>query len=200
MTPSDAALVSRFRRAVLGLGAAAAAGAAAELAMLRHWNGVEQLVPWATLAAVTAGMVLVALGRSRTTILTGRVIGLAAGLASLFGVYEHIASNYRAGPLDFRYTDRWPTMSAWSRWWAAASGAVGPSPVLAPAILALAGACLVLATMGRAARSPRGSVSPLERLPPPECRRAGRPATAPVTAGWGSRDQDRGSRDRPTGS
>jgi hypothetical protein len=66
----------------------------------------------------------------------------------VFGVYEHIASNYEAGPLDFRYADRWATMSMPARVWAAASGTVGPSPALAPATLALAGACLVLATIG----------------------------------------------------
>ena len=60
-----------------------------------------------------------------------------------------LPSVFRSGPLDFRYTDRWPAMSEWSRWWAAASGAVGPSPALAPAILALAGACLAFATLGR---------------------------------------------------
>ena len=148
---SDIVLVSRFRRAFLVLAGVASVGTALELAMLRHWNGVEQLVPWATLAAVIAGIAIVAVGRGRAAIASGRAIGVATGVASLFGVYEHIASNYRAGPLDFRYTDRWPTMSEWSRWWAAASGAVGPSPALAPAILALAGACLALATLGRTA-------------------------------------------------
>lgn len=145
---SDTMLVSRFRHALLALAGAAALGTAVELAMLRHWNGLEQLVPWATLALVAAGIVVVATRRGRIAVLSGRTIGVTTGLASLFGVYEHIASNYQAGPLDFRYTDRWPDMSEWSRWWAAASGAVGPSPALAPAVLALAGTCLALATLG----------------------------------------------------
>ena len=81
--------------------------------------------------------------------MTGHAIGLASGIASSFGVYEHIVANYHTGPLDFRYTDRWPTMSAWSRWWAVSTGTVGPSPPIAPAILALACACLVLAAMGQ---------------------------------------------------
>jgi hypothetical protein len=146
---SDAVLVLRLQRAMLLLAAAAAIGTAVELAMLRHWDGLEQLVPWATLAAVAVGIVVVAVGHSRAATLSGRTIGIAAGLAGLFGVHEHIVANLRSGPLDFRYTDRWPAMSEWSRWWAAASGAVGPSPALAPAILALAGACLAFATLGR---------------------------------------------------
>ena len=144
----EAVLVARFRRGLLTLAASAAAGTALELAMLRHWNGVDQLVPWATLVMVAAGIAIVAFSGARAAVLTGRAIGCGSAIAGVFGVYEHIASNYEAGPLDFRYADRWATMSMPARVWAAASGTVGPSPALAPAILALAGACLLLATFG----------------------------------------------------
>lgn len=175
---SDALLVLRFRRAMLLLAAAAAMGTAVELAMLRHWDGLEQLVPWATLAAVAVGIVVVAAGQTRAATLVGRTIGIAAGAASLLGVYEHIAANFRSGPLDFRYTDRWPTMSEWSRWWAAATGAVGPSPALAPAILALAGACLAFATLGRTTAR-RINTGYDEPEPPSEVSRSNH--RAPVT-------------------
>jgi hypothetical protein len=40
-------------------------------------------------------------------------------------------------------------MSEVSRWWAAGSGGVGPSPALAPLIMAQSAACLWLATLRR---------------------------------------------------
>ena len=107
----EAVLVARFRRGLLTLAASAAAGTALELAMLRHWNGVDQLVPWATLVMVAAGIAIVAFSGARAAVLTGRAIGCGSAIAGVFGVYEHIASNYEAGPLDFRYADRWATMS-----------------------------------------------------------------------------------------
>ena len=64
-------------------------------------------MPWATLAAVAVGIVVVAAGQARAATVAGRTIGIVAGVASLFGVYEHIAANFRSCPLDFRYTDRW---------------------------------------------------------------------------------------------
>jgi len=145
----EAILVARFRRGLLILASSAAAGTALELAMLRHWNDVDQLVPWATLVMLAAGIAIVAFSGARAAVLTGRAIGCGSAIAGVFGVYEHIASNCEAGPLDFCYADRWATMSMPARLWAAASGTVGPSPALAPAILALAGACLLLATIGQ---------------------------------------------------
>ena len=68
---------------------------------------------------------------------------------SAFGIFEHVKANYDAGPLDRRYAARWETMSEPSRWWTAASGGVGPSPPLAPAVMAQAALCLALATAGR---------------------------------------------------
>lgn len=151
-TVSDARLIGRFRRALLLLAAATAAGTAVELAMHRHWNGTEQIISWVTLAIVAAAVVLAGVRPGRPATLIGRSVALVAVVSGAFGAYEHAASNYHAGPLDFRYTDRWPSMSEPSRWWAAVSGEVGPSPPLAPGILALAGACLFFALMGRTAR------------------------------------------------
>lgn len=152
--PTDAALVTRLRRGLLALTAAVAAGTTVELAMHRHWNDLLQAVPFAGLAVVAAGAAVAAAGRGRAALVTGRVAALVVAAVGVFGVYEHVTSNYEAGPLDFRYTERWPAMSEPERWWAAATGEVGPSPPLAPGILALAGACLGLALMGRAPLHP----------------------------------------------
>ena len=75
---SDALLVLRFRRSMLLLAAAASIGTAVELAMLRHWNGLEQIVPWATLAAVAVGIVVVAAGQARAATVARRTIGIVA--------------------------------------------------------------------------------------------------------------------------
>jgi hypothetical protein len=123
------------RRAFLGLTAVGIVGTAIELVTIRHWHGMMQLIPWATLALLTVGLVLLSRTPSPTTARIVGVIALVSAAAGLFGVFEHIWQNYGAAPLDFRYATRWTSMSETSRWWAAANGSVGPSPVLAPAIL-----------------------------------------------------------------
>lgn len=138
----------RFRRIFLGLAAATIVGTAAELASLRHWDGTDQLIPWVTLAILATAVVVQWLRPTPTVTLASRVIGGACVAAGLFGAWEHIHSNYETALLDFRYANTWATMSALDRWWTAASGGVGPSPALAPMILALSGLCLVFATVG----------------------------------------------------
>jgi hypothetical protein len=84
-----------------------------------------------------------------------RAVALTVVVVAAFGIFEHVKANYDARPLDRRFSTRWQTMSEPSRWWAAASGGVGPSPALAPAVLAQAAACLALATAHHpAARRP----------------------------------------------
>jgi hypothetical protein len=149
MHPSpEAAAVRRFQRVLLVLAALTVLGTAAELAMLRHWNGVDQLIPWFALGVLAAAVAAVALHLSAVTALVARLVGAVASASGLYGAWVHVHSNYEVGPLDFRYQNTWATMSLASRWWKAASGGVGPSPPLAPAILALGGACLALSTIG----------------------------------------------------
>ena len=140
--------VWRLRHLFLGVAAATVLGTAVELASLRHWNGWEQLVPWATLGVLAVAIAAQWLRPTPTVTLASRIVGGTCAIAGLYGAWEHVQSNQEAGPLDFRYADRWATMSAASRWWTAASGGVGPSPALAPLILALGGACLAFATVG----------------------------------------------------
>lgn len=77
-----------------------------------------------------------------------RLLAMLVMVSAAVGAYEHILANYHAGPLDLRYTERWASMPATSRWWAAVSQSVGPSPTLAPAVLAQAAACLLFAMLG----------------------------------------------------
>jgi peptidoglycan/LPS O-acetylase OafA/YrhL len=132
----------------LALAGASIVGTAAELASERHWDGAIQLIPWAALGLLALALGLLLARRTTRAIRVVRGAAVAAALCGVIGVYEHVLENHRAGPLDYRYTDRWPDMSAASTWWTAITKTTGPAPVLAPAILVLAAACLSLATVG----------------------------------------------------
>ena len=135
----------KLRTGFLVLAALAVAGTAVELAMLRHWNTWVQLIPWFTLGVVTVAITLAARGRTRLA----RVLALAVFAAAAFGIWEHTLANYNAGPLDFRYATKWATMSGTSRWWAAFTETVGPSPTLAPLVLAWSSLCVWFSTLDK---------------------------------------------------
>lgn len=135
-----------LRRSMLALAAAGIVATAVELATLRHWTTTTQLIPWLVLAVLAVGVLVVAVSPSRQMIRVVRAIALIAAIGGLYGLFIHIQSNYDAAILDYHYTDRWPTMSLMSKLWAAGSGQVGPSPVMAPAVLSQCAACLALAT------------------------------------------------------
>lgn len=149
---NDAAPLRRGLRLLAWVGVV---GTALELALLRHWDGTVQLLPWAALAALVVALTLF---RHRPP--AARAIAILVALIAVVGIVEHVAANQSA---DARYAARWATMSAASRWWAAASGGVGPSPALAPAVLAQSAACLFLST----ARTRRRSMTPHPRPSPP---------------------------------
>lgn len=135
----------RLRTGLLVLAGLAVGGTAIELAMLRHWNGVVQMIPWFALAVVTAAIMCAA----RRRVGLARFLALAVFVAAAVGIYEHTLANYRAGPLDFRYATKWATMSSKSRWWAAFTESVGPSPTLAPLVLAWSSLCVWFATLDK---------------------------------------------------
>ena len=141
---TDAAAI--LRKALLVLASVAVAGTALDLATLRHWKASLQLVPWFVLAALIVAIIL-AFVPTPTAIRVARAIAVAAVMCAFFGMYEHVKTNYDVAPLDFRYTDRWATMSWSSRWWAAANKTVGPSPPLAPAALLYGALCVLFSTV-----------------------------------------------------
>ena len=157
-----------MRRGLLALCGAGVLGTAVELAMLRHWTSAVQLVPWTALPPLGVALGALAVRPGRTTVRAARAVALTVVLVAAFGIFEHVKANYDAGPLDRRYSTRWETMSEPSRWWAAAAGSVGPSPALAPAVLAQAAACLALATAHHPAADPRRSS---QRSPVADCPR-----------------------------
>ncbi|MFN8616938.1 MAG: hypothetical protein U0837_07550 [Dehalococcoidia bacterium] len=149
MTAAVADQSDRLRKALLALGALSAGGAVAELTMERHWDGFIQLIPWVAVGAVFLSIALVWLAPNRRTILLARLLAVLVAAATLFGIYEHIDENHKAGALDFRYANTWESMSSASQWWKAATKTVGPAPVLAPGVLVEAALCVVAASWGR---------------------------------------------------
>ena len=143
--------VEFLRRCFLALAVTATAATAVELALIRHWTSATQLIPWYALGGLALGAVLLVVRPRPATLRAVRALAVVVVLTAALGVYEHVLANYHAAPLDFRYESKWAAMSAGSRWWAAMSESVGPSPTLAPAVLAQAAVCLLLATLGHPA-------------------------------------------------
>lgn len=137
-----------LRRGVLGLAALGVIGAVIELATLRHWDSAVQLIPWVALAVLGVLVVALAVRPSALVIRGARSGGAVALVASLFGMWEHVSSNMEAGVLDRVWGASWDNLSWFSRVWHSMNGDVGPSPLLAPGVIAQIGLCLVLATIG----------------------------------------------------
>lgn len=144
----DAGIAGRLRRGLLLLAGLGLAGTALDLGAARHWQSAIQLVPWACLAVAATGIILVAVRPTGPRIRLARLLMIVVAACAVLGVYEHVAANYAAAPLDFRFATRWEGMSSLQRWWAAATQAVGPSPPVAPAALAWTALCGYLATLG----------------------------------------------------
>ncbi|MGH8974175.1 MAG: hypothetical protein ACRD0C_13375 [Acidimicrobiia bacterium] len=157
VTGREASVTGWLRAGLLGLAVIGLAGTAAELAFLRHWDGLVQLIPWAAVAVLGTAVACLAVRPSAARVLAARALGAVAAAGGLFGVYEHIAENYHAGPLDAVYGPKWESMRTLSRLWAAATGGVGPAPTLAPAVLTQIALCLFVATLAHPAlrRQPR---------------------------------------------
>lgn len=146
--------VGLFRLLLLGFAALATAGTAAELAMERHWETFEQDIPWVGVGLTVAAIALVAVRPGRAAIVAARTLAVAVLFLSAFGVWGHARANYNAGPLDFRFTERWDGMSGPDRWWTAFSKGVGPAPTLAPGVLAQAALLTIAASLRHPAIAP----------------------------------------------
>jgi hypothetical protein len=145
------------RRGLIALTAIGILAAACELATERHWNGLEQLIPWAALVVLAVATVLVAIPGERG-VTAARVLALLVLAASIYGVITHIVVNYDAGVLDQRYADTWDSLPVLQQWWYATTKTVGPAPILAPGVLGQTALLLLLATLnGLQHHSPNGS-------------------------------------------
>jgi hypothetical protein len=141
----------------MALAALGVVATAVELAMLRHWETFVQLIPWFSLALISAAIGLLAFRPNRHVVRLVRILALVVVLSAGLGIVEHVIANYDAGPLDFRYAARWATMSGTSRWWAAFTESVGPSPTLSPLVLAWSALCLLFATVDHPALAGAGA-------------------------------------------
>jgi len=120
-----------------------------ELVLNRHWTKPSQLVAWVALAFVVAGAIALLGTPNRSTVQVIRLgLVLVIGMA-LVGVVLHTHGNYEAGPLDAVYGERWASMSATARWWAAFRQQVGPAPAIVPLVLAQLAAMVAIATLDR---------------------------------------------------
>lgn len=115
--------------------------------MIRHWGTTLQAVPWLVLAVLSAATIALARARSSRVVAAVRVIASFTVAASVFGIAEHVKANFDAGPLDAVYGPKWDTLSTTAKWWDALIKRVGPSPTLAPGVLAQIGLCLLFASL-----------------------------------------------------
>ncbi|MEV4840767.1 hypothetical protein AB0K05_40130 [Nonomuraea sp. NPDC049486] len=151
------------RRALAALTVIAIFGAGFELAVERHWRSVQQLVPWAALALLAVGVLLLLATRLSGTV---RVIAAVVLLASAFGVFAHVSANMTVGS----FSGALDGVSMIGQWWHAFTKSVGDAPPLAPGMLAQAALLLLLATYvtgrtsaGRHAEAPVAVKEPAER-------------------------------------
>ena len=147
----SAATAGRLRRGLLAVAAIGTLTPAVELAFLRHWTNLLELIPWASLILVASAIAPLAIRATRGRVRWARSVALVTGLVALAGVAVHVWQNYEAAPLDFRYTASWPTTAEPVRWLLALTDTVGPAPSLAPTALAFICVCLFLATLGHPA-------------------------------------------------
>ena len=127
-----------MRQGLLGLAALTTVALAVELAVEQPWTQPTQLIAWAALALLALAVGLVWWHPTPRRVRLGQVLAMIVVLSAAVGIWQHVAANYDAGPLDFRYTDTWETLPELTRWWLAATKTVGPSPLLAAGALAQA--------------------------------------------------------------
>ena len=165
--------VTLVRRGLYALTVIGILATAFELATVRHWLSLEQLIPWAALVVTRyrdgARTGACSWGRIAAGLLALLVLG-----ASVYGVLDHTVVNYNSGPLDQRFADTWDSLPPTQRWWYAITKTVGPAPTLAPGILGETAVLLLLAnlmpkpTQRAVSRAPR----PYGGAPPRRCRGA----------------------------
>lgn len=163
--PAPAAAMLLVRRGLVALTVIGIAATAFELASERHWNGLEQYVPWVALALLLVATALVLLPGDRGTT-AARVLAVVVLGASVYGVIEHVLVNLEAGELDQRFADSWQSLPLVEQVLYAATKTVGPAPTLAPGVLAQVALLLLLATIcppGGTRAAPLSSGNALQR-------------------------------------
>jgi hypothetical protein len=138
MPPTETRDVAeRLRTFLLYTSAALCGGTVVELLLAKHTQDAVQLIPFALCGIGLAVVVAAILRPRRETLLALRLVMVVLVLGSLFGVYEHLASN-----VSFELEMR-PGATLAAVWLKALQGA---APLLAPGILALAGMLAIAGT------------------------------------------------------
>lgn len=94
--PRRTPIMVLVRRGLVALTVIGILSTAFELAAERHWNGLEQLIPWLALAVLVVATALLLLPNERGTRAI-RVLALIVLGASVYGIFDHILVNFHAG-------------------------------------------------------------------------------------------------------
>jgi hypothetical protein len=128
-------------QSVLGTGVAAFT-----LSTENYWPDTFHPLAWTSLGVLALALVLALLPDGRGVVVT-RVLAGGVIVVALFGVVEHVLSNYGAGPADPEFGRVWLTMPALTRWGLAITKGVGDAPTLAPIALGQVALALLLVTV-----------------------------------------------------
>jgi len=134
---SDAVVLSRLRRFLLGLAAFMSAGTIVELALTEHWENAVQILPFVLCLLSLVAIVVTLLRPRRGFVRMLRWVMVLAFIGSLFGVYEHIEHN-----IEFALEIR-PNAVITDVFLDALAGA---NPLLAPGMLAFTALLALAAT------------------------------------------------------
>jgi hypothetical protein len=154
---SDAAIL---RRGLITLSALGVVGTLVELAILRHWESVSELIPWVMLAGSGAALLAVVVKATPGRVRLAGAMGLALAVGGAYGLVAHIGANMATAPLDAVIGPTWESLGIWRQIWMAATGGVGPAPPLSAASLVPTGLALALATFRHPALKARKEPQP----------------------------------------
>ena len=120
--------------------------AAFTLSTETYWPDTFHPLAWAALGVLLLGLVLALLPDGRGLVVA-RILAAGVIVVALFGVVEHLLTNYGAGPSDPEFGQVWTSMPAVTRWGLAITKGVGDAPTLAPIALAQTALGLLLLTL-----------------------------------------------------
>jgi hypothetical protein len=146
---TDAQILQRLRRFLVGAAGLLFAGTVAELVLVGHTESFTQLIPFALCVLGLGAAAAASFGPPRRAALHGlRVVSVLAALGSLYGVYEHVAGNVAL------QREVSPNASGGEFIMGALDGG---NPLLAPGVLTLAAALALAATYRHPALSKQGT-------------------------------------------
>ena len=139
-----------WREIIASLAGLAAAGTMIELALIGHWHGLVQLIPWAVAYSVITGAWATVPPTTTARLRLARTLACISIVACVHGSYTHFDANFGFA------SELHPSAGFGALIVAAAQGRI---PLLAPLFLALPSGLVLLASWGGVARNnPLGAV------------------------------------------